>query len=79
MSSRMAERIAVRADTDRVRRASGLMPSVGQWMASRAVAMTVLNWGELPDDAADGNLQTETGEFKFLVGYSALGGPDVVG
>lgn len=76
--SRLAERIAERGMGDRVRASAGAPRGNAAWVASRSAQMTIVNWGELPDDATDGNLQNADGEFVFLVGYSALGGTDVL-
>lgn len=79
MKSRMAQALARRDAQEVVDRASGTPTVASPFAATRAMAMLVPNFRELPDDAADHPLQNADGEFLFLVGYSALGGPDVLG
>lgn len=79
MKSRMAQALARRDAHEVVGRVVGAPATPAPFAATRVMAMLVANVRELPDDAADHPLQNANGEFLFLVGYSALGGPDVLG
>lgn len=76
--SRMAEQLMRRGMLGRVRQANAEPAGPGHWMASRSAGQTILNYADLPDDVADGNLQNADGEYLFLADYSIIGGGDVL-
>lgn len=77
--SRIAERLMRRGMLGRVRQANAEPAGPGYWMASRSAGQTILNYGDLPDDETDGNLQNGEGNYLFLTDYSAIDGSDVLG
>lgn len=80
MRSREAQERVNRQAAQTVERVEGHAPSVYRMSAERAADNSIADLSRLPaaPRTADDDLQSSTGAFFFLVGYSAVGNGDVI-
>jgi hypothetical protein len=79
MRNRIAQQKAQDNVQKAVERVSGQFNGVSLFTSSRSIDIEIADRSKLPVETSDTPLQTEDGDFIFMIGYSQVGGGDVIG
>jgi hypothetical protein len=78
MRNRIAQQRAQDSVQRSVDRVEGQYSGVSLFTSSRSIDIEISDRSKLPVETSDTPLQTEDGDFVFMIGYSQIGGPDVI-
>ena len=79
MSNRIVQRVRKDAIEKTVEEAAGFVSVLPSFTSDLAAWLQISDMEKLPVLSGNPELQNPSGDFIFMIGYSQVGGPDVIG